>query len=109
MELGLDEMVKSPTPTVIIVVWESGPLIDVIVTVYVPWVDELKVQVEVAEPPDVRETLLGVQDAERPVDGFAVSERATLPAKPPRLINVTVDVPFEPDWKPTVDGLAETL
>ncbi len=31
--LGLDKMVKSPTPTVTVVVWESGPLVAVMVTV----------------------------------------------------------------------------
>ncbi len=31
--LGLDKIVKSPTPTVTVAVWESGPLVAVIVTV----------------------------------------------------------------------------
>ncbi len=31
--LGLDETVKSPTPTVTVAVWESGPLVAVMVTV----------------------------------------------------------------------------
>jgi len=31
--LGLDEIVKSPTPTVTVAVWESGPLVAGIVTV----------------------------------------------------------------------------
>ncbi len=74
-----------------------------------PWVDEVNVQVEVAEPPDVKETLVGLQDKFRPVDGVTDEARLTLPAKPPRLVRVIVDVPLEPDWKPTVDGLAETV
>ncbi len=32
-ELGLDPMVKSPTPTVMVAVWESCPLVAVTVTV----------------------------------------------------------------------------
>ena len=34
--VGLAEIVKSPTPTVIVAVWDSGPLVAVMVTVYVP-------------------------------------------------------------------------
>ncbi len=65
-------------------------------------------QVEVAECPEVKETLLGVHDTVRPVDGLTDSERLTLPANPPRLARVIVDVPLEPDWKPTAAGLADT-
>ncbi len=35
-EPGVDDIVKSPTPTVMVVVWESWPLVAVTVTVYVP-------------------------------------------------------------------------
>ena len=72
-----------------------------------PWVEELKVQVEVEEVPEFRETLAGLHDTVKPVVGVADAERATLPVKPPRLVRVSVEVPLEPDWKPTVDGLAE--
>ncbi len=72
-----------------------------------PRVEELKVQVEVAELPDVKETLGGLHDTVRPVDGVTDAKRPTLPLKPPRLVRVSVDVPLEPDWKPTEDGLAE--
>ncbi len=71
------------------------------------WVEELKMQVEVAELPDVKETLAGLHDTVRPVEGVTDAERPTLPVKPPRLVRVSVEVPFEPDWKPTVDGFAE--
>ncbi len=74
-----------------------------------PWVDELKVQVEVAELPDVKETLVGTHDPDKPVDGLTDSERATLPVKPPRLVRARVEVPLEPAWKPTIVGLAEIV
>ena len=35
VELELGEMVKSPTPTVMVVIWESGPPVAVTVTAYV--------------------------------------------------------------------------
>ncbi len=78
------------------------------VTLYVPSVDEANVQVEVSEPPDVKETPVELQDTFRPVEGTTECARLTLPEKPPRLVRVIVDVPLDPDWKPTVDGLAET-
>lgn len=105
--VGLAEIVKLPTPTVIVVVWDSGPLVAVKVTAYVPWVDEVNVQVEVEEPPEVKETLVGPQETVRPVEGVTDCEMATVPEKPPRLARVIVDEALEPDWKPTVDGLAE--
>ena len=75
---------------------------------YVPRVEELKVHVEEADPPDVKETTEGLQDALRPVDGLIDCERLTLPANPPRLVNVTVEVPLDPVGKFTVVGLANT-
>ncbi len=73
-----------------------------------PRVEELKVHVEVAELPEVSERLVGLHDTDRPVEGVTDAESPTLPVKPPRLVRVSVEVPLEPDWKPTVDGLAET-
>ncbi len=69
-----------------------------------PWVDELNVQLTLPDPPDVKRTLVGVHDADKPDDGLTDSERVTLPAKPPRLMSVTVEDPVLPDWKPTVAG-----
>lgn len=106
--LGLEEMVKSPTPTVNVVVWESGPLVAVILTVNVPWVDELRAQVEFAEPPDAKETLVGLHDTVRPVEGVTDAERPTMPENPPKLVRVIVDELLNPDWKPTLDALAAT-
>jgi len=73
------------------------------------WVDEVNMQVELAELPDDRETLVGLHETSRPVDGMTDSARFTLPEKFPRLVMLMVDEALEPDWKPTVDGLAVTL
>ena len=59
------------------------------------------------ELPEARESVLGVQDTVRPIDGDTDSVRETLPAKPARLVTVIVEVALEPVWKPTVEGLAE--
>ena len=71
-------------------------------------VDEVIVQVELAEFPDERNTLVGLHETVRPV-GVTDSVRFTLPEKFPRLVRLIVDEALEPDWKLTVDGLAVTL
>ncbi len=68
--------------------------------------DEVKVQFELEDPPEVRAMLVGVQETDSPDDGVVDSERDTLPAKPPRLVSVKVDEALLPDWKPSVDGFA---
>ncbi len=65
----------------------------------------LKVQLELAEPPEETARLEGEHDIVKP-DGLATSARDTLPAKPPRLVMVKVDDPVLPVWKPTVAGFA---
>ncbi len=102
--LALDDTVKSPTPMVIVVVWLRGPLVAVRVTVYVPCVDELKVHVELAAPPDVNGKADGAHETFRPVEGLTDSVSETLPAKPPRLVRVTVEDPLPPDWNATLAG-----
>ena len=72
-------------------------------------VDEVNVQVDEVVPPEESETLAGEQDTDKPVAGLADSERATLPAKPPRLFRETVDVALAPDWKLRVAGLADMV
>ncbi len=67
--------------------------------------EALKEQVELVDPPDERETLVGLQDTFSPVDGLVDSESPIVPESPPRLERLIVDEPFEPSWKPTVDGL----
>ena len=73
------------------------------------WVDEVNVQVELAELPDDRETLVGLHSTVRPVEGVTDSARFTFPEKFPMLVRLMVDEALEPDWKLTVDGLAATL
>ena len=70
------------------------------------WVDDVKVQVELAEFPDERKTLVGLHATVRPVVGVTDSVRFTLPEKFPRLVRLMVDEALEPDWKPTVEGFA---
>ncbi len=72
-------------------------------------VDELKVQFEVAELPEVIVKLVGVQEVARPVEGDTEVESVREPVNPLRLVSVTVDVPDEPAGKVTVDGLAVML
>ncbi len=62
-------------------------------------------RVEVPEPLDVRETLLGPVDAVRP-EGDTFVARATLPVKPPRLLRLIDDVP---DWPAKIVRLAEPV
>lgn len=63
-------------------------------------------QFELADPPELKATLVGEQTTDSPVDGLTDSERETLPVKPPRLVRATVDEPLLPDWNPTIDGFA---
>ncbi len=61
------------------------------------------------EPPDVRDTVVGVHVAVSPVDGVTVLETVRDPTNPFKLVRVTVDVPDEPTGKVTVEGLATML
>ena len=74
-----------------------------------PLVDELKLQMDMAEIPEVRITLVGAHDAVRPVTGLTDVNRLRDPANPFKLVSVTVDVPDEPAGNVTIDGLAATL
>ena len=78
-------------------------------TVYVPLICvpvAVMVRVEVAVPPDVKETVVGFRVAVKPAGAFADS--ATLPEKPLRLLSVIVDV-AEWLWERDIAvGLAET-
>jgi len=71
--------------------------------------DEMNVQVELAELPDERKTLVGLHEAVKPVEGVTDSARFTSPEKFPKLVRLMVDEPLEPDSNPIVDGLAEIL
>ena len=63
-------------------------------------------QLELADPPDVKETLVGEHDTDRLGEGLTDSVRDTFPEKPPRLVRVTVEDPLLPVWKLTVAGFA---
>ena len=75
----------------------------VIVTVYVPPVDEVTVRVDMPELPEVRATLVGLAEAVRP-EGETEVVSATLPANPPRLLSVIVEAP---DWPARIVKLVE--
>ncbi len=68
---------------------------------------ELRVRVEVLVPPELRITLVGLTETERPEGDTAVA-RATVPAKPFRLPRVIVAVLVAPVITVRLDG-AETL
>jgi hypothetical protein len=84
------------TLTLMATEWDREPLVPVIVTVYVPTVLELRVRVEVPEPPDTRATLIGLREAVVP-EGETDAARLTVPAKPFRLVRVMVDCEEEPE------------
>ena len=100
-------IVKSTTFTVTATVWTVGPLVPVIVTVYVPTVDELKVQVEAPLPPDPSVMLVGVHEVATPA-GEDV-DTVTVPAKPLTLTRLMLEVLVEPLLKVTAFGLAVRL
>ena len=66
------------------------------------------VKVVVPVPPEERVTLVELSDSVGP-GGELVVERATVPAKPPRLFNEIVDVAEEPGEMIADDGLAVIL
>lgn len=70
---------------------------------------ELKLQVEVAEPPAVNVTLVGLQEAVRPVAGLTDCGNVSVPVKPLRLVSMMLDVAEEPTEKVTAEGPALIL
>jgi len=73
------------------------------------WVDEAKLQKELAEPPDERVTFAGLHETLKPLEGVADSARLTMPEKFPRLVRLMVDETLEPTGKVTVGGFAAIL
>ena len=69
----------------------------------------MKLQFDVAEPPELSVTLVGVHVAVRPVDGAIVFDIVRDPTNPLRLVSVTVEAPDEPAGNVTVEGLATIL
>jgi hypothetical protein len=79
----------------------------VIVTLYVPTVEELKVQVDDPVPPEGRVTLDGAQVVVTPVGD--VVEKVIVPEKPLMLLRLMLEVPVEPVLNVTAFGLAVRL
>jgi hypothetical protein len=102
------ETAKSVTFAVTWMDWDVEPLVAKTLTMYVALVMELIVRVDVPVPPAVRAMLEGFRDAVRP-EGETFVEREIVPAKPPRLVKVMVELAEVPDWVVTAVGLAETL
>ena len=108
-EVGVAEMENSETLTVMVVEWVRVPLVAPTVTVWMPVVEELKLQIEMAEAPEVKATGVGVHEVVRPMEGATDVDSVRDPENPFRLVSVIVDVPDEPAGKVTVDELATTL
>jgi hypothetical protein len=62
--------------------------------------------VDVPEPPDVKETLVGFSVALIPVEGYIVSLNPSVPMNPFTLARVIVDAPEAPIGTLTLTGLA---
>ncbi len=102
--VGDAETVKSgggETVTAMLVEWVRLPLVPVIVTVYVPGVDEVKVAVEVPLPLGI-EVELSVTVS--PTEGVTVEVRPTVELNPFAGEIVTVADADEPETKDTVGG-----
>lgn len=69
---------------------------------------ELTVKIDVAEPPELTLTLVGLREVVRP-DGDDETVRDMVPVKLFRLVRVTVDVAEAPVCTETVVGLAAML
>ncbi len=91
MLVGLAVIVKSLSVRVTVAVWLRAPLDPVTVTVKVPAVVVLIVRVEVADPPALNVTLVGLSVVVTPA-GEEVAVSDTVPAKPLILVTVMVDV-----------------
>ncbi len=72
-------------------------------------VNELKLQFDVADPPEASVKLVGEHEAVRPVEGDTELDNVREPVKPLRLVRVTADAPDELIVNVTVDGLAVML
>ena len=90
--------------------WESEPLVPVTVTVNEPVTEPVHDRVEVPEVVVLySETIAGLREQVRPVDGEIVWDRATDPMKPLTPETVIVELPGLPTATLTVVGLAATV
>ena len=69
-----------------------------------PVIEELKLQVEIAEPPDGTSTFDGAHELVSPLEGLTELEMVRLPLNPEMLERVTLDWPDEPVENMTVLG-----
>lgn len=96
--LGLEEILKPTAETIMVAGTFMVPLTPVTVTTKVPaGVDPSvdTVRVELPEPPDASVTLLVLNDTEGP-EGEIDADKDTVPAEPPRLATLIVDLAEEP-------------
>ena len=105
---GLALIEKSPTFSVSVTVWVSGPLLAVNVRVYVPPFEELNEQVRARGPFGATVPPLG-HDAVKVLGRGAGNVIAAVPLNPPTLVRFSVEVAFEPDRNDMIDGLAENV
>lgn len=97
------------TVTVTVSEWVREPPIPVTERLYEPTGVELVeviVSTDVAVPPDAKLTVVGLIETVRP--GGADAERETLPEKPLKLVDVSVEVIDVPSIIVKIEGLAET-
>ncbi len=103
IDIGLEEMVKSNTLTVTLVLRDKEPLLAVTVMVNNPANWELQDKVELPEEPSL--IVLGVRVQGRLL-GVAVKERVSLPVKPFRLVRLIFEELVAPTLALTKVGLA---
>lgn len=107
-KVGLADKLKPITVTLTMTDLVSVPLVPRMLTENLLGVEELKVAVELALPPAVKVTLDGLKVTVTPA-GMDTAARVTVPAKPLRLVTVTVDVLVDPALKLKLVGETETL
>jgi hypothetical protein len=103
---GLGDAEKSAMLTVIWTECATPLLVPVTVKVYVPPMDDVTETVEIPDPPLAKVRLTGLKEAERP-EGVETDVRTTVPANPPRLPRVMVELPAWPAMIFRLVGLAE--
>lgn len=103
-----DETLKSCAFTITVVEDESAPDVPVTVRVALPQLVAVTLRVAEAVPPAVRVRSVGlippVTQLKQPL---CVIPRCTLPAKPPLLVTVTIEVPEDPTLTGKDPGFAD--
>ncbi len=81
----------------------------VTVTLNIPEVKPVTVRMDGVDPPASSVTFTGFSDGVRPVEGETVAESWMVPANPPRLVKVIVELPEAPALMVNDVGLAAML